>query len=152
MSSSADKAKRLVKTKSASRAAKPKAPAKTTTATPSEPIDWRARTLERMRALIFEADPDMLEERKWRKPSNPAGVPSFSHDGLICTGERYKASVKLTFANGASLPDPKKLFNAGLEGNLRRAIDIHEGETVDASAFRDLVKAAAKRNAAVKKR
>jgi hypothetical protein len=152
MSSSADKAKKHVKAKSASRSAKPKAPAKRISVSQRDPIDWRARTLERMRALIFEADPDMLEERKWRKPSNPAGVPTFSHDGLVCTGERYKATVKLTFANGASLPDPRKLFNAGLEGNLRRAIDIHEGETVDPSAFRDLVKAAVRRNTGAKRR
>lgn len=113
--------------------------------------DWRTQMLERMRALILEADPQIIEERKWRKASNPAGVPVFSRDGIVCTGERYTQTVKLTFANGASLPDPKKLFNAGLEGNLRRAIDIREGEAVDAAAFKALVKAAVARNVAAKK-
>ena len=113
--------------------------------------DWRQQTLARMRALIQEADPDVVEERKWRKPSNPAGVPTWSHDGIICTGESYKAAVKLTFAYGASLPDPAKLFNAGLEGNLRRAIDIREGESVDATAFKALIRAAVARNGAAKK-
>jgi hypothetical protein len=132
------------------RAAKPEAPA--TKAPPRELVDWRTHALDRMRAMILDADPGVVEEIKWRKPSNPAGVPTFSHDGIVCTLERYKASVKLTFANGASLPDPKKLFNSGLEGNLRRAIDIREGETVDASAFKALLKAAVARNVAAKKR
>jgi hypothetical protein len=110
--------------------------------------DWRQEILSRMRALILEADPEMVEERKWRKPSNPAGVPTWSHDGIVCTGESYKAAVKLTFAQGASLPDPSKLFNAGLEGNLRRAIDIRQGESVDATAFKELIKAAVARNTA----
>ncbi|MDQ6718700.1 MAG: DUF1801 domain-containing protein [Gemmatimonadota bacterium] len=109
--------------------------------------DWRPATLARMRALILEADPAMVEERKWKKPSNPAGVPVFSHDGIICTGEMYKEVVKLTFAYGASLADPSQLFNASLEGNTRRAIDIREGETVNARAFKSLVKAAVARNA-----
>jgi hypothetical protein len=113
--------------------------------------DWRHVTLDRMRALILEADPDAIEERKWRKPSNPAGVPVWSHDGILCTGEQYKNAVKLTFAYGASLPDPAGLFNAGLEGNLRRAIDIREGEQVDASAFQALVRAAVARNQAANK-
>jgi hypothetical protein len=112
--------------------------------------DWRQEILGRMRALIQEADPEMIEERKWRKPSNPAGVPTWSHDGIVCTGESYKAAVKLTFAQGASLPDPSKLFNAGLEGNLRRAIDIRQGESVDATAFKALIKAAVARNTAKK--
>jgi hypothetical protein len=100
-----------------------------------------------MRALIREADPEMIEERKWRKPSNAmAGVPVWSHDGIVCTGETYKNVVKLTFAKGASLPDPSRLFNSSLEGNTRRAIDIHEGEEVDAGAFKALVKAAVARN------
>ena len=103
-----------------------------------------------MRTLILEADPEMVEERKWRKPSNPAGVPTWSHDGIVCTGESYKAAVKLTFAQGASLPDPSKLFNAGLEGNVRRAIDIRQGESVDAAAFKALIKAAVARNTASK--
>ncbi len=105
--------------------------------------DWREETLARMRALILEADPEMIEERKWRKPSNAmAGVPVWSHNGIVCTGETYAKAVKLTFARGASLPDPSRLFNSSLEGNTRRAIDIHEGEKVNARAFKALVKAA----------
>lgn len=103
--------------------------------------------MDRMRALIREADPDMVEERKWKKPSNGmVGVPVWSHDGIVCTGETYKEYVKLTFAQGASLPDPSRLFNAGLTGGTRRAMDIHEGETVDARAFKALVKAAVVEN------
>jgi hypothetical protein len=108
--------------------------------------DWRDETLAHIRELILEADPDMVEERKWAKATNPAGVPVWSHGGIVCTGETYMNSVKLTFAQGASLPDPSRLFNAGLEGNTRRAIDIHEGEQVDALAFKTLVKAAVARN------
>jgi hypothetical protein len=105
--------------------------------------DWREETLARMRALILEADPGMIEERKWRKPSNAmAGVPVWSHNGIVCTGETYTKVVKLTFARGARVPDPSRLFNSSLEGNMRRAIDIHEGEQVDAGAFKALVKAA----------
>ena len=104
---------------------------------------WREETLDRMRTLILEADPEMVEERKWKKASNNMqGVPVWSHDGIVCTGETYKAAVKLTFAKGASVADPKGLFNAGLEGGTRRAIDIKEGETVNATAFKALVKAA----------
>jgi len=104
---------------------------------------WRGDTLARMRALILEADPEMIEERKWRKPSNAmAGVPVWSHHGIVCTGEAYTKVVKLTFARGARIPDPSRLFNSSLEGNTRRAIDIHEGEKVDAGAFKALVKAA----------
>ena len=114
--------------------------------------EWRAETLDRMRTLIMEADPEMVEERKWKKPSNPSGVPVWSHDGIVCTGETYAKVVKLTFAKGASLEDPAQLFNSSLEGNTRRAIDIHEGETVDARAFKALVKAAVALNAAVKKK
>ena len=100
-----------------------------------------------MRALILEADPEMIEERKWRKPSNAmAGVPVWSHNGIVCTGETYTKVVKLTFARGASIPDPSRLFNSSLEGNTRRAIDIHEGEKVDAGAFKALVKAAVAQN------
>ena len=114
--------------------------------------DWREETLARMRTLILEADPEMIEERKWKKPSNRmAGVPVWSHNGIVCTGETYKKAVKLTFAQGASIPDPSRLFNSSLEGGTRRAIDIHEGETVDAGAFRALVKAAVARNGAAKK-
>ena len=104
--------------------------------------DWRGQTLRRMRKLIKEADPDIVEECKWIKPSNPSGVPVWSHAGIICTGEFYKTTVKLTFAKGASLQDPAKLFNASLEGNTRRAIDIREGEEIDAGAFKALVRAA----------
>ena len=113
--------------------------------------DWRGETLERMRKLILEADPEMIEERKWKKPSNGmVGIPVWSRNGIVCTGETYKTAVKLTFAQGASVPDPSRLFNASLEGNMRRAIDIHEGDTIDARAFKALVKAAVKLNAANK--
>ena len=104
--------------------------------------DWRGRTLARMRDLIRQADPDVVETTKWRKPSNPAGVPVFEHDGIICTGEVYKACVKLTFARGADIADPAGLFNASLSGGTRRAIDIREGEQVDAAAFTALVRQA----------
>src|SRR5579871_5303763 len=93
--------------------------------------DWRGRTLSRIRALIKQADPDVVEEVKWRKPSNPAGVPVWSHAGIICTGETYKNVVKLTFARGAALPDPSGLFNSSFEGNTRRAIDFQEGDPID---------------------
>lgn len=103
---------------------------------------WRGETLGRMRQLIREADPDVVEEVKWVKPSNPAGVPTWTHAGIICTGETYETTVKLTFANGASLDDPDGLFNSSLGGNTRRAIDIHEGHEVDAQAFKALIRAA----------
>ena len=114
--------------------------------------EWRAETLDRMRTLIMEADPQMTEERKWKKPSNPSGVPVWSHDGIVCTGETYAKVVKLTFAKGASLEDPTQLFNSSLEGSTRRAIDIHEGETVDARAFKALVKAAVRHNSLTAKK
>ena len=115
---------------------------------PADVGDWHEDTLDRMRILILEADPEMLEERKWKKPSNGmVGVPVWSHDGMVCTGETYKKAVKLTFAKGAKLPDPSRLFNSSLEGNTRRAIDIHEGEKIDARAFKTLVKAAVAHNA-----
>jgi hypothetical protein len=107
--------------------------------------DWRGETLGRMRSLIKEADPDVVEEIKWVKATNP-GVPTWSHDGIICTGETYKAVVKLTFAKGASLEDPAKLFNASLEGSTRRAIDIREGEVLDADAFKALIRSAVELN------
>jgi hypothetical protein len=114
-----------------------------TSATTLDPADWREETLARMRALILAADPEMTEERKWKKPSNAmTGVPVWSHNGIVCTGETYKNAVKLTFARGASIPDPSRLFNSSLEGGTRRAIDIHEGTQVDAGAFKALVKAA----------
>ena len=110
--------------------------------------DWRAETLERMRKLIREADPEAVEELKWRKPSNPGGVPVWSHAGMLCTGETYKDKVKLTFARGAALDDPSGLFNASLDGGTRRAIDIREGEEVDAQAFKALVREAVAANLA----
>jgi len=103
--------------------------------------DWRGKALGRMRALIKEADPDVIEEWKWVKATNP-GTPVWSHDGIICTGESYKSAVKLTFAKGASLKDPARLFNSSLDGNVRRAIDIHEGEEGDEAAFKALVRQA----------
>jgi hypothetical protein len=111
--------------------------------------DWRGETLSRMRKLIKEQDPDVVEELKWVKPSSP-GTPVWSHDGIICTGESYKSVVKLTFAKGASLDDPARLFNSSLEGNARRAIDIHEGEEVDESAFKALVRQAVALNSSGK--
>jgi hypothetical protein len=104
--------------------------------------DWRGAELARIRKLIREADPDVAEAVKWRKPSNPAGVPVWEHAGLLCTGETYKDKVKLTFARGAALSDPKDLFNSSLDGGTRRAIDIREGETIDEGAFKALVEAA----------
>jgi hypothetical protein len=109
--------------------------------------DWRAETLARVRALIEEADPEAVEEAKWRKAANPAGVPTWSHDGIICTGETYKDKVKLTFANGAALKDPSRLFNASLDAGTRRAIDFHEGDTINEKAFKALVRAAVALNA-----
>jgi hypothetical protein len=104
--------------------------------------DWRGATLARIRNLIHEADPDIIEEVKWRKPSNPSGVPVWSHAGILCTGETYRDQVKLTFANGASLADPSGLFNSSLEGKTRRAIDIRDGDQIDAAALKDLIRAA----------
>jgi hypothetical protein len=124
-----------------------------TTESPSELIDarieelgdWRGATLARLRALIKQADPDVLEEFKWKKATNP-GVPVWSHDGIICTGETYKSVVKLTFFKGASLDDPAGLFNSSLEGNTRRAIDVHEDDEIDEKAFMDLIRAAVSLN------
>src|SRR6185436_19936699 len=101
--------------------------------------DWRDEMLSRIRTLIMQADPEMIEERKWKKPSNGmTGVPVWSHHGIVCTGETYSKVVKLTFAQGARIPDPSRLFNSSLEGNMRRAIDIHEGEKIDQGAFKTL--------------
>ena len=120
----------------------------TNTAKPKkEASDWRDETLARMRKLILEADPNIVEEQKWKKPSNPGGVALWSHNGMICTGETYKDKVKLTFAYGTALPDPAGLFNAPGNGNTRRAMDIREGDEVDARAFKALVKAAVAHNA-----
>jgi hypothetical protein len=111
--------------------------------------DWRGETLARVRSLIREADPEVVEEVKWRKPSNSMlGVPVWEHAGIICTGETYKAVVKLTFAKGASLKDPSRLFNSSLDGNVRRAIDIHEGDRIDEKAFKALIRAAVALNTA----
>jgi hypothetical protein len=150
------------KTTAASRASRPRKSATTsksplragTTGNASRLIDqrihdlggWRGETLARMRALILEADPEIVEECKWIKPTNPLGVPVWSHGGIVCTGEAYAKVVKLTFARGASIADPSRLFNSSLEGNTRRAIDIHEGDKIDAGAFKALVKAAVARN------
>jgi hypothetical protein len=113
--------------------------------------DWRGETLARVRSLIREADPEVIEEVKWRKPSNSMlGVPVWEHAGIICTGETYKNVVKLTFAKGASLKDPSGLFNASLEGNLRRAIDIHEGDKIDEKALKALIRAAVALNISVR--
>jgi hypothetical protein len=103
--------------------------------------DWRGKTLAKVRAIIRAADPEIVEEWKWVKPTNP-GTPVWSHGGIVCTGETYKNAVKMTFAKGASLKDPKGLFNSSLEGNARRAIDIHEGEEIDANALKALIRAA----------
>ena len=109
--------------------------------------DWRGETLARVRGLIRDADPDVVEEWKWAKATSP-GTPVWSHDGIICTGETYKSAVKMTFAKGASLEDPSGLFNASLEGNMRRAIDIHEGEEIDEEALKVLIRAAVALNTA----
>jgi hypothetical protein len=103
--------------------------------------DWRGKMLAKVRAIIHEADPEIVEERKWVKPTTP-GTPVFSHGGIVCTGETHKNVVKMTFAKGAALPDPSGLFNSSLEGNVRRAIDIHEGDKIDEAALKDLIRAA----------
>ena len=110
--------------------------------------DWRGETLAAVRQLIHDADPDIVEEWKWEKPKSP-GVPIWSHDGIVCTGESYKQVVKFTFAHGASIKDPKKLFNSSLEGNVRRAIDLREGEKINEAAFKQLIRAAVAENSAV---
>jgi hypothetical protein len=134
----------MKKSKSGSKETKGEdSPSRLIDATIKDLRDWRGETLARVRALIKEADPHVVEEVKWRKPSNAMrGVPVWEHDGIICTGETYKAVVKLTFAKGAPLRDPSGLFNASLEGNVRRAIDIHEGDTIDEKAFKALIRAA----------
>jgi len=149
-------AKRATRTPTTRRAARaPKRPASTTPATgdASRQIDarirdlgdWRGKTLARVRALIHEADPAVVEEWKWAKASSP-GTPVWSHDGILCTGEAYKSVVKLTFAKGASLDDPARLFNSSLDGNVRRAIDLAEGDTLDERAFVKLIRAAVAKN------
>lgn len=124
------------------------APSKLIDARLAELGDWRGEMLARLRALIKQAVPEIREDVKWRKPSNPSGVPVWEHGGIVCTGETYKDKVKLTFAKGAALDDPAGLFNASLDGNARRAIDFREGERIDEPAFKALVRAAAALNAA----
>ena len=114
--------------------------------------DWRGETLGRLRQLIQEADPGVTEAIKWRKPSNPSGVPVWEHDGIICTGETYKDKVKLTFAQGASIDDPTGIFNSSLDAGTRRAVDVREGETIDADAFKALIREAAAFNGAKARR
>jgi hypothetical protein len=114
--------------------------------------DWRAEMLKRLRALIHEADPKVVETLKWAKAANPLGVPVWEHDGILCTGETYKDKVKLTFANGAALADPSGLFNSSLDGNVRRAIDFHEGDKINEKAFKALIRAAVAHNTAKAKR
>ena len=114
--------------------------------TPTTAPGWQAQTLDALRQLIQQAEPAITEERKWIKPTNPQGVPVWSREGIVCTGESYKQAVKLTFMHGAALPDPAGLFNASLDGNVRRAIDIREGQTLDAAAFKALVQAAVAHN------
>ena len=114
--------------------------------------DWRSETLAKVRKIIRQADPDVVEDVKWRKPSNPAGVPVWERDGLICTGETYKDKVKLTFAKGAALKDPAGLFNSGLDGNVRRAIDIREGDKINEKALKALIREAVALNTARNKR
>ena len=131
------------KTKTASKEAKAgDSPARLIDAKIKALDDWRGEMLARVRAIIKQADPDVVEEVKWRKPSNPLGVPVWEHDGIVCTGETYKAVVKLTFANGAALADPAGLFNSSLEGNVRRAIDFHEGDKINEKALKALIRAA----------
>jgi hypothetical protein len=114
-----------------------------------KPGDWREETLDRIRSQILEADPEMIEERKWKKPSNGmAGVPVWSHNGIVCTGETYKNYVKITFAKGAFVKDPSGLFNSGLKGNLRRALDVHQGDKINEKALKALIKAAVQLNGA----
>jgi hypothetical protein len=129
--------------KSTSNPKKEDSPSRLIDARIKELNDWRGKTLARVRTIIKEADPDVVEEVKWRKPSNSMrGVPVWEHDGIICTGETYKNTVKMTFARGASLADPSRLFNSSLEGNMRRAIDIHEDDEIDEKALKALIRAA----------
>lgn len=136
-----------MKPKSASKAASPSRPIGARTAAPR---DWRSETLARVRKLIHETDPEIVEDVKWRKPSNPMGVPVWERDGLICTGETYKDKVKLTFAKGAALSDPSGLFNSSLDGNQRRAIDIREGDKINEKELKALFRAAATLNVSAK--
>jgi hypothetical protein len=140
----------MTKTKAVTKKAKPASKDSTRGESPSRLIDakikalgdWRGETLAQVRAVIKAADPDVVEEVKWRKPSNPLGVPVWEHDGIVCTGETYKAVVKLTFANGAALLDPAGVFNSSLDGNVRRAIDIREGDRINEKELKALIRAA----------
>jgi hypothetical protein len=126
---------------------KPRSPSELIDARIRELGDWRGETLSRLRTLVKQADPEVVEEWKWAKATNP-GIPVWSHDGIICTGETYKGVVKMTFAKGASLKDPSGLFNSSLEGNVRRAIDFHEGDKIDEKALKALVRSAVALNTA----
>ena len=140
----------MKKTKSGSKEGKGgNSPSQRIDARIQELSDWRGETLARVRMLIKQADPQVVEEWKWVKPSNP-GTPVWSHNGIICTGETYKDKVKMTFARGASLPDPSGLFNSSLEGNIRRAIDFHEGDQIDEKALQALIRAAVALNTSVR--
>jgi hypothetical protein len=134
--------RKQVAKKPAAKMASPESPSGLIDVRIKELGDWRGNTLSRVRALIKLADPDVVEQLKWQKPSNPTGVPVWSHDGIICTGETYRDHVKLTFAKGAALKDPSRVFNSSLEGNARRAIDIREDDEIDKEAFVTLVRAA----------
>lgn len=140
----------MKKTRSRAKEAKAGGPAsKPIDAKTKQQNDWQAEMLTRIRILIQQADPEIIEEVKWRKPSSPAGVPVWSHAGIICTGETYKNAVKMTFAKGAALADPSGLFNSSLEGNTRRAIDFHEGDKIDEKALKALIRAAVALNTSV---
>jgi hypothetical protein len=128
-----------------------KSPSELITERIAELGDWRGDTLAQIRKLIQEADPEITEELKWKKPGNPGGVPVWSDGGIVCTGESYKTHVKLTFAKGASINDPQGIFNSSLDGNARRAIDLHEGDRINESAFKEIIRAAVKLNAKGKK-
>ena len=123
-----------------------KSPSQLITERIAELGDWRGETLAHVRKLIKEADPEITEELKWRKPTNPWGVPVWSDSGIVCTGESYKTLVKLTFLKGASIKDPEGIFNSSLDGNARRAIDLHEGDKINESAFKEIIRAAVKLN------
>jgi hypothetical protein len=141
----------MKKTKASSKEGSGDSPSQRIDARIKEPSDWRAEMLARIRMLIQQADPEVVEDVKWRKPSNSMrGVPVWSHGGIICTGETYKSVVKLTFAKGASLEDPSGLFNSSLEGNTRRAIDFHEGDKIDEQALQALIRAAVGLNASLR--
>ena len=133
-------------------AAKTKSPSQLIDAKIEKLGDWRSETFRRLRALIHDADSQVVETLKWAKASNPLGVPVWEHDGILCTGETYKDKVKLTFAQGAALPDPSGLFNSSLDGNVRRAIDFHEGDKINANALKALIRAAVALNTAKAKR